>query len=70
MGTQSPMALHGLSHPSLVSQSSVPQSMGLQLMEVAGLQAFCSIFGFSFCISLQVPQASFCFLFTPQFQIS
>lgn len=39
--------------------------MGLQLMGVAGSQAFCSTCGFRFCISVLVPLASFCFLLDP-----
>lgn len=63
--TQRLMAPRGFFHSSLVPQCPVSQPVNLQLMKVAGTRAFCFTCGFSFCISLQVPQASFSFLFTP-----
>lgn len=67
-GGQLPTAPQGPFRRS-VPQRPVPQAAGLQLMETAVPRAFCSSCGFSFCISLWVPQAAR-LLLTPRFQIN
>ena len=54
----------------LAPQHPVPQPLGLQFMELAESQAFCSMFGFSFCISPPGPRPVSVSSSLPQFQIS